>query len=136
MKDRGTRSGIVAVVVATAAGLGVAAVLLVQMTAADRPDIVQSTPEPQPVVDIASVYDPVVAGEALPDGFRQLLARDQIAPVYDPQYTTRDRVDWPGDMLVIGVEGTETEKAYPITHLNQHEMVIDDLDGLPMLVSW
>lgn len=86
--------------------------------------------------DPGSVFDPTAAGEALPDGYRQLLRRDDIAPEYDPRFTSADAVDWPGESLVIGLEGSETTKAYPVTFLNQREMVIDDLDGLPVLVSW
>jgi hypothetical protein len=37
---------------------------------------------------------------------------------------------------VIGVAAAETAKAYPVTHLNSREMVIDSLDGIPILVSW
>jgi hypothetical protein len=81
-------------------------------------------------------YDPVTAGEELPAGYRQLLDRDQIAPIYEPTFTTPDAVDWPGDMLVIGVAGADTAKAYPVTHLNQREMVIDSLEGIPILVTW
>lgn len=84
----------------------------------------------------AEVYDPVRAGETTPTGFRQLLGRDQIAPIYDPVYTARDGVDWPADSLVLGVAGAETAKAFPITHLNQREMVIDSLEGIPVLVTW
>ena len=84
----------------------------------------------------SDVYDPVRAGEEPPRGFRQLLGRDQIAPVYDPVYVARDQVDWPADSLVLGVAGAKTAKAYPITHLNQREMVIDTLDGTPILASW
>jgi len=84
----------------------------------------------------SDVYDPVRAGEDPPPGFRQLLGRDQIAPVYDPVYVAREEVDWPADSLVLGVAGTKTAKAYPITHLNQREMVIDSLDGTPILASW
>jgi hypothetical protein len=84
----------------------------------------------------SDVYDPVRAGEEPPPGFRQLLGRDQIAPEYDPVYVARDQVDWPADSLVLGVAGTKTAKAFPITHLNQREMVIDSLEGTPILASW
>jgi hypothetical protein len=87
-------------------------------------------------VDPESVYDPVRAGEETPRTYRQLLRRDQIEPVYDPSFTDVDSVDWPDDMLVIGVEGTVSSKAYPVTHLNSHEMVVDEIDGDPILVSW
>ena len=86
--------------------------------------------------DPGTVYDPVRAGESLPPGYRQLLDRDQIAPVYNPAFTTPEGVDWPEDSLVIGISGAETAKAYPITHLNQREMVIDSLEGIPVLVTW
>jgi hypothetical protein len=87
-------------------------------------------------VDVDGVYDPVKAGEDLPDGYRQGLNRDQIEPVYDPVFTTADEVDWPSEMLVIGVAGSTDAKAYPVTHLNQREMVIDSLEGIPILVTW
>lgn len=92
---------------------------------------------PSPVrADPTDTYDPVSAGEMPPEGFRQLLTRDQIAPVYEPEFAAADRLDWPDDMLVIGIAGASESKAYPVTHLNQHEMVIDYIDGEPILVSW
>jgi hypothetical protein len=84
----------------------------------------------------SEVYDPVKAGEPVPVGYRQLLDRDQILPVYDPVFTSASLVDWPPGMLVIGISGQETSKAYPVTHLNQREMVIDSLEGIPLLVTW
>lgn len=87
-------------------------------------------------VDPVGAYDPVAAGEAVPEGYRPGLARDQILPVYEPVFTPGIAVDWPGDALVVAVAGAETAKAYPVTHLNAREMVIDSLDGIPILVSW
>jgi hypothetical protein len=136
MKDSITRTGIVAIVLGVVFGLGVTAVFLTRAAETDPSVNVEATPEVQQAVDIATVYNPVNEGDPLPEGFRQLLDRDQIVPVYDPQYTSSDQVDWPDGMLILGVEGTETQKAYPITHLNQREMVIDELDGKPILVSW
>jgi hypothetical protein len=81
-------------------------------------------------------YNPVTAGEELPAGYRQLLDRDQIAPIYEPVFTTPASVDWPAEMLVIGVAGAEAAKAYPVTYLNRREMVIDSLEGIPILVTW
>ena len=82
------------------------------------------------------MYDPIRAGEERPPTYRQLLRRDQIEPIYDPSFTDVDSVDWPDDTLVIGVEGSVSSKAYPVTHLNSREMVIDEIDGDPILVSW
>lgn len=89
-----------------------------------------------PLADPGAVYNPIDAGEELPTGYRVGLARDQIAPVYEPEFTAAAGVDWPDDSLVIGVAGAERAKAYPVTHLNSREMVIDSLEGIPILVTW
>lgn len=103
--------------------------------------VVDGRRTPDAILDLAradplQTYDPVEAGEVAPDGFRQLLDRDQIEPVYVPVFTSVDQVDWPVDMLVVAVAGVSEAKAYPVTHLNEREMVIDDIDGEPILVSW
>ena len=80
------------------------------------------------LADPDEVY-PVTAGEPLPGGYRQLLRRDSILPVYDPEFTSADEVDWPNDSLIVGVAGAETAKAYPVTHLNSREMVVESCHG-------
>ncbi len=82
------------------------------------------------------VYNPVTAGEPLPEGFRQLLPRDGIQPIYDPQFTSAAAVDWPGETQVIGVAAGGEAKAYPVSFLDQHEMVNDFIAGDPILVTW
>ena len=81
-------------------------------------------------------YNPVTAGEPLPDGFRQLLARDAIAPIYNPSFFTADQIDWPAATQVIGVSSGAEAKAYPVSFLNRREMVIDEIAGDPILVTW
>ncbi len=87
-------------------------------------------------VGASEAYNPATAGEVLPDGFRQLLPRDAIAPVYDPVFVTAAGVDWPGTTEVIGVEGGGEVKAYPVSFLNRREMVVDEIGGDPILVTW
>ncbi len=87
-------------------------------------------------VGAGEAYNPVTAGESLPDGFRQLLARDAIAPIYDPIFTTPDQVDWRNDTQVVGVFGGDEAKAYPVSFLNRREMVLDEIGGEPILVTW
>lgn len=82
------------------------------------------------------VYNPVIAGEQLPDGFRQVLPRDAIMPIYDPQFVPAASIDWPGDTLVIGVAADGEAKAYPVSFLNGREMVVDSIAGIPILVTW
>ena len=87
-------------------------------------------------VDPGGVYNPVLAGEPLPDGFRQVLPRDAIAPVYEPTFVAGRDIGWPGDAQVIGVEIDGQTKAYPVSFLNGREMVVDELAGIPILVTW
>lgn len=84
----------------------------------------------------ADAYNPVTAGETLPDGFRQLLPRDAIAPVYDPAFVPAGESGWPGLVDVIGVAGGNEAKAYPVSFLNRREMVLDEIGGDPILVTW
>ena len=87
-------------------------------------------------VDPLSAYNPVLAGESLPADFRQILPRDAIRPVYDPTFAPADEVGWPDSTDVIGVEINGEAKAYPVDHLNGRELVVDQLGGEPILVSW
>lgn len=87
-------------------------------------------------VSPSSAYNPVTAGDPLPDGFRQLLPRDAIRPVYDPQFVPADQVGWHAETDVIGVTIDGEAKAYPVSFLNGRELVVDELGNLPILVSW
>ncbi len=117
--------------------MAMAVVLMRTESQTDDPPVQTAAPDVTVAgIDPNNVYDPVKAGEPTPPGYRQLLDRDQILPVYDPVFTSASLVDWPAEMLVIGISGEETAKAYPVTHLNQREMVIDSLGGIPLLVSW
>jgi hypothetical protein len=121
----------------------VAAVFLV-VAIADRPgtelnpvdDAAATVDDHGSDVDPTAVRDPYAAGEELPVGYRQLLPRDFIRPVYQPRFTTADDIDWPDDADVIGVTIEGEAKAYPVSFLNFREIVVDELAGEPLLVSW
>ncbi len=100
------------------------------------PRSVSSAVEPGVRVGAGEAYNPVTAGEPLPDGFRQLLARDAIAPIYNPAFAPGSQVDWPGETQVIGVASGDESKAYPVSFLTRREMVIDEIEGEPILVTW
>ena len=87
-------------------------------------------------VDPSGVYNPVTAGEPLPDGFRQLLPRDAILPVYEPVFVEAGNIGWAGEVDVIGVEIDGEAKAYPVSFLNGREMVIDEIADVPIVVTW
>ncbi|MGI9644183.1 MAG: DUF3179 domain-containing (seleno)protein [Ilumatobacteraceae bacterium] len=86
--------------------------------------------------DPSDVYSPVAAGEPLPDGFFQILPRDFITPIYAPEFVAGDSAGWPDDADVIGVTLDGEAKAYPLSVLNSSEMVVDELAGVPILVTW
>ena len=92
--------------------------------------------EPGRIVAPDNQYDPVEAGEPLPDDFRQVLPRDAILPVYNPTFVQADQSDWAGETLVIGVAIEGDARAYPVSFLNRREMVVDRIAGTPVLVTW
>lgn len=86
--------------------------------------------------DPDDVYDPILAGENPPDGFRQSIPRDGIRPIYVPTFVTADEVGWPDEELVIGVDLAGEARAYPVGFLTQREIVNDMHRGIPTFVTW
>ena len=115
--------------------LGVVALIAVSVWAFS-PTAPSGSIEPGAQVGPREAYDPVAAGEPLPPGFRQLLPRDGIQPIYDPVFTSADGVDWAPGSQVIGVAASGEAKAYPVSFLSRHEMVDDFIAGEPILVTW
>ena len=63
--------------------------------------------------------------------------RDRIRPIYEPRYDGPEGGDWllPTD-LVIGYVGGGAAYAYPVNMLNFHEIVNDEIDGVPVLITY
>jgi len=122
-------AGLVAVVL-----LSFVALLVVSPVSQEqRPE---ATPSLGTLPDPGQVYNPVLAGDPLPVGFRQLLPRDAILPVYNPQFVSAADAGWADDALVIGLDLDGQSRAYPVGFLNRREMVIDSVAGIPVLVTW
>jgi hypothetical protein len=83
-----------------------------------------------------SLYNPVHSGEEVPAGFRQLLARDAIRPVYDPVFVSASKSGWHDQTLVVGLEIDGDARAYPVSFLNRREIVNDHVGKTPVLVTW
>ncbi len=83
-----------------------------------------------------SLYNPVHAGEQVPPGFRQLLARDAIRPIYDPVFVSASESGWHDQTLVVGLEIDGDARAYPVSFLNRREIVNDHVGKTPVLVTW
>lgn len=66
----------------------------------------------------------------------QLIPRDGIRPIYEPQFRPAGEAPLVDEELVIGVAHDGEAKAYPISVLRFREMVNDRLAGIPTLVTW
>ncbi len=67
---------------------------------------------------------------------RQLLVRDAIPPIYEPQFLSAEEAGILDNQLIIGVEINGDSRAYPILTLRWREMVNDTVGGVPILVTW
>ncbi|MFQ5425790.1 MAG: DUF3179 domain-containing protein [Gaiellales bacterium] len=75
----------------------------------------------------------------LPDAsrpFRRSLL-DRIRPVYAPVYGDAAGLAWlADDDLVLGYESGDDAYAYPVKVLDRRELVNDEIDGVPLLVTY
>ena len=63
--------------------------------------------------------------------------RDAIPPIYQPVYAGPDSLPWlRDDSLIIGYVSGSKAFAYPINILNLHELVNDEIDGKPVLITY
>lgn len=75
----------------------------------------------------------------LPEASESLIKklRDAIIPIYNPRYEEADGGNWLADEdLIIGYVGKDKTFAYPIKMLNLHELVNDEIDGIPLVVTY
>ena len=83
------------------------------------------------------LFDPTdIPGVTLPEGYFRSWGRDLIRPVYEPNFVGPSGVDWPDEELVIGVNINGQQRAYPVGFLSTREIVIDQIDDIPLLVTW
>lgn len=68
--------------------------------------------------------------------YNQLLSRDSIRPIYEPEFIPAAQAKLNDDELVLAIALGGEAKAYPITVLNSREMVNDELAGTPILATW
>lgn len=65
------------------------------------------------------------------------MGRDGILPIDDPIFVPVADVDWLGDRSpVILLEMDDEVRAYPLAVLMRHEIVNDEIDGLPIAVTF
>jgi hypothetical protein len=64
--------------------------------------------------------------------------RDFFRVIVRPKYITAAQASYAmsDEEIVLGLEVGGQPRAYPINYLNDHEMVREEIDGLPLLVTW
>ncbi len=63
--------------------------------------------------------------------------RDAIPPLDRPRYEPGVETDWlADDDLIVGYVSDDLAYAYPVRILNSHEIVNDELGGLPVLITY
>ena len=90
---------------------------------------------PPPVTEETDLATPK-ATEMREYSWNQLLSRDGIAPIYEPEFVPASESGYRDDELVMGIAIDGEAKAYPVGLLNGREMVNDELAGTPILVTW
>jgi hypothetical protein len=94
------------------------------------------------VVPLEQIYFDTFGGRPVPlsEASEQLIERlrDAIPPIDRPRYGGAEAADWlDEDDLVLGyVAGDGGPYAYPLKILNYHEIVNEEFDGLPVLISY
>jgi hypothetical protein len=97
----------------------------------------------QPTFDVTE-FDQTIGfgffGGSGPDpeipNYGQLLARDAIRPIYDPEFLSADAARISGGELVIGLVVGDDARAYPVGILRFRKIVNDVVGGTPVLVTW
>ena len=119
-------------VILGALGLAVALVIATLFSATGTsPTTTTASPE---AAD--AFFDPGPSDDALPDQYFPLVPREFIEAIYQPQFVAASATDWSSDTTVIGLAINGEAKAYPIRTLISREMVVDELGGEPVLVTW
>jgi len=64
--------------------------------------------------------------------------KDGIPALFDPEYLTAEAADklLKPDEKVLGLTLKGVARAYPIRIMSHHELVNDEIAGIPYLVSW
>ena len=93
-------------------------------------------PPPQPTTEATAPLASPQPTDEPEYKWSQLLSRDAIRPIYEPEFVPADQAGYADDELVMGVAIEGEAKAYPVGPLNSREMVNDELAGIPILVTW
>ena len=72
----------------------------------------------------------------VPDGVTMLMERGGIPAVFDPVFVSAEDADIPDDAWILGIAIDGEARAYSLNLLNHHEIVNDQLAGIPVAAVW
>jgi len=106
--------------------------------------------QPEPVARLAG-YEPATPERLRADGWRTdldrsdvplasihtaSLPRDAFVPIEDPEYAPASELDLDPAEPVVVVRSPEGARGWPLVWLLRRELVLDDVDGVPVAVSF
>ena len=76
-------------------------------------------------------------GEAFDRDARRAVPRDAFPVLTNPKMVSPEKAEGVrADDMVIGITAGGRAKAYPIPVMGRHELVNDEIGGIPIAVSW
>ena len=87
---------------------------------------------------VVSAVRPGAAQDPLEDELHEVLPRDAIPAISNPEFEPAERADrvMSDEELVIGLVGDTEQRAYSTWQLDRHEIVNDTFAGRPVAVTW
>lgn len=82
--------------------------------------------------------NPGAAQDPLEDALHEVLPRDAIPAISNPEFERAERADrvMSDEVLVIGLVGDSEQRAYSTWQLDRHEIVNDTFRGRPVAITW
>ena len=92
----------------------------------------------QAEVSLASDKGTGLQGETLNLQIITVLGKDGIPAILDPQFVSAAEAaeQMVGSERVLGVSINGDHRAYPLNQLSRHEIVNDEVGGVPVAVTW
>ncbi len=89
------------------------------------------------VLTVSVLADDTAAPRAdLPEDFQQIIPRGRIASIDKPEFVTADEAKISDDAWILGVVIGGEARAYSLNLLNRHEIVNDEIAGVPVAAVW
>ncbi len=135
----------IAIALAACGGANVDSIPNPQPTAPNSPDVMEdfdSQPIPAQLTTMAAIWETDFSNSVI--DLNELLVgipasdpRDAIPPIDDPQFEPVPESDWIQDQepgVLIEIEGDA--RFYPLSIMTRHEIVNDDIGGIPVAVTY